>query len=146
MQTAAILILISAFALIESHILKIAYNHHDNLKYHLKKHLKSSESFPHFFAGLMAGAVECLVGHPMETLRIMTMTKTSNQLSSLKLFIRAISESGGIIGLYRGSVSELISTALTSSYVYGLNDVLVRLIGKSLDDEDFEKESSNQLN
>lgn len=119
--------------------MKIAYKHHENIKTHLKQNIISSESFPHFFAGLLAGAVECLVGHPMETLRIMTMTKSSKQMSSLNGFMNAIAQSGGVIGLYRGSVSELISTALTSSYVYGLNDVLVRVIGKSMDDEDFEK-------
>lgn len=101
--------------------------------------ITENDSFPHFLAGMVAGAMECLVGHPLETLRVMTMTQTNGRLSTWNLFLQSVSEKGSFLDLYRGSVSELIGSALTSSYVYGANDFLKRLIGKSIEDDDFEK-------
>ena len=103
-----------------------------------KDKLIKSQSFPHFIAGMAAGAMECLVGHPLETLRIMTMTTTSITKSTLQLLFESISKDG-FLSLYRGSISEMISSTLTSSYVYGANDVLKRLIGRSIEDYDVDK-------
>jgi hypothetical protein len=107
----------------------------------------SLESSSHFCAGLVAGVVECLVGHPLETIRVMGMKKPYE--SMWKLFLNSLSQEGGLIpgliALYRGSVSELIGSALTSAYVYGTNDLLKRIIGQSIDDNNYEKVDTKLL-
>jgi hypothetical protein len=56
-----------------------------------------SPSFPHFVAGIAAGALECLVGHPLDTIRV-----------------RIITDSGVKIGLF----GHLKTAFLTPGLVY----------------------------
>ena len=39
--------------------------------------LSMSQSFPHFVGGIAAGLMECLVGHPLDTIRVRIMTSGS---------------------------------------------------------------------
>ena len=38
------------------------------------RRLSSSPSFPHYVAGITAGVLECVVGHPLDTIRVRIIT------------------------------------------------------------------------
>ena len=84
-------------------------------------------SFPHFIAGLVAGIFECLVGHPLDTIRIGVMTssdQTTGLLAILKQLALAFSSPKRIIDIYRGVNSEMLSAALGGAILFGVNELL----------------------
>lgn len=133
----------SAISVVGTKFRSYTKNVHENIR-SKKESFEKSESFPHFCAGMVAGGIECLVGHPLETIRIMNMNRRVKSKSFFHDIIGYITKPHGLIDLYRGSLSEMIGSALTSSYVYGANDFLKRVIGTS-NDEDFEKVDSKLL-
>ena len=40
----------------------------------MTRSITTSPSFPHFIAGIAAGVLECLVGHPLDTIRVRIIT------------------------------------------------------------------------
>jgi hypothetical protein len=48
--------------------------------------ISSSPSFPHFIAGITAGALECLVGQPIDTIRVRVMAEAgkANKIGARK--------------------------------------------------------------
>ena len=40
----------------------------------MTRSITSSPSFPHYIAGIAAGILECLVGHPLDTIRVRIIT------------------------------------------------------------------------
>ena len=84
-------------------------------------------SFPHFVAGLSAGVMECLVGHPLDTIRIGIMTTPGVSLGPiaiLKLLAQGFSSPRALIEIYRGVNSELLSAALGGALLFGVNELL----------------------
>lgn len=97
------------------------------------RQLASSPSFPHFIAGITAGVLECVVGHPLDTIRVRIITAGTTAgahggtLAQLRL---AFAGSGGAMpgvkSLYRGMKSELLSAAVAGSLLFGVNDFFKR--------------------
>lgn len=84
-------------------------------------------SFPHFVAGLVAGIFECLVGHPLDTIRIGVMTNPDEiigPMAILKQLATAFSSPKAIIDIYRGVNSEMLSAALGGAILFGVNELL----------------------
>ena len=84
-------------------------------------------SFPHFLAGLSAGIMECLVGHPLDTIRIGIMVspgESPGPLAILKQLVHGFSSFEGLIEIYRGVNSELLSAALGGALLFGVNELL----------------------
>jgi hypothetical protein len=44
----------------------------------------SLPSFPHFVAGISAGALECIVGHPFDTIRVRVMSESGRNVGALQ--------------------------------------------------------------
>ena len=91
--------------------------------------ISMSQSFPHFVGGLSAGLMECLVGHPLDTIRVRIMTSGSMGPSSgnvkslwMKELTKAFSSPTGILDIYRGSGAELLSSAMAGCLLYGVNE------------------------
>ncbi len=84
-------------------------------------------SFPHFVAGLSAGVMECLVGHPLDTIRIGIMVSTGESLGPLAILKRlaqGFSSPQALMEIYRGVNSELLSAALGGALLFGVNELL----------------------
>lgn len=84
-------------------------------------------SFPHFVAGLVAGIFECLVGHPLDTIRIGVMTSPDvmiGPMAVLQQLAMAFSSPQAIIDIYRGVNSEMLSAALGGAILFGVNELL----------------------
>mmetsp|Transcript_37058 Transcript_37058/g.37719 ORF Transcript_37058/g.37719 Transcript_37058/m.37719 type:complete len:319 (+) Transcript_37058:116-1072(+) len=94
---------------------------------------KSHDTIAHFTAGIAAGVAEWLIGHPLDTVRVRIMAGPSKgSLSQLKT---AFSSWNGIREIYRGSASELIASALGGSLLFGVNNILKRLLLVGPDEE-----------
>ncbi len=84
-------------------------------------------SFPHFVAGLSAGVMECLVGHPLDTIRIGIMVSPGESigpLAILKQLGKGFSSPKALMEIYRGVNSELLSAALGGALLFGVNELL----------------------
>jgi hypothetical protein len=84
-------------------------------------------SFPHFLAGLVAGIMECLVGHPLDTIRIGIMTSPGASIGPLAILQQlgvALSSPAAIVDIYRGVNSEMLSAALGGAILFGVNELL----------------------
>ena len=46
----------------------------------MTRSITSSPSFPHYIAGIAAGVLECLVGHPLDTIRVRIITAGTGTL------------------------------------------------------------------
>jgi hypothetical protein len=91
--------------------------------------------FPHFVAGIAAGTLECLVGHPMDTIRVMIMSN-KNSKGVYSILRDTLNQPGGFLSLYRGSLSEILSSAVAGSLVFGITNVVQDVLGTSIDDDD----------
>lgn len=123
---------------IATNVLHTGQDHIHTLISHLTataKCIASSPSFPHYIAGITAGTLECLVGHPLDTIRVRIITAGSgggsgNAASMLGQLRHAIVEEGGAIqgirSLYRGVHSELLSAAVAGALLFGVNDFFKR--------------------
>jgi len=97
------------------------------------RRLSSSPSFPHYVAGITAGVLECVVGHPLDTIRVRIITAGTHPgaqggvLAQLRLaFTGTGGALPGIQSLYRGMKSELLSAAVAGSLLFGVNDFIKR--------------------
>ena len=84
-------------------------------------------SFPHFVAGLSAGVMECLVGHPLDTIRIGIMVSVGESvgpLEVLKQMAQGFSSPQALLEIYRGVNSEMLSAALGGALLFGVNELL----------------------
>ncbi len=90
--------------------------------------VSQSQSFPHFIGGIAAGLMECLVGHPLDTIRVRIMTSGSMGPSGnvnnmwMQELAKAFSSPTGILDIYRGSGAELLSSAMAGCLLYGVNE------------------------
>ena len=90
----------------------------------------------HFIAGVAGGIAEWLIGHPLDTVRVRIMAGSATGVvpgtfSQLSTALRSVS---GVVSLYRGSTSDLLSCAVGSSLLYGVNHVFKTMLGVSNED------------
>jgi hypothetical protein len=107
------------------------------------KKMRNAKSFPHFVAGMVAGSLECFVGHPLDTIRVIAMT-TSNmdvvhRSNTLYSALRSCFTPRGFMNIYRGSSSEMLSSGVAGAMIFGVNDILRRVFNKTCDDDDVTK-------
>jgi len=102
----------------------------DSLINNIEKTTKS-DSFAPFVAGLVGGLSEWIIGHPLDTIRVRVMSDSSTK-SAMTHIISAISNplgKRGILSLYRGSRSEILSSAFTGSFIFGCTSFIRNTIG-----------------
>jgi hypothetical protein len=80
------------------------------------------DGYSAWVAGAAAGAVNLLVGHPMDTIKVRLQTTSAAQFSSpLDCAIQTI-RNEGVSGLYKGIVPPFIGRIVTGSVMFGAFD------------------------
>eukprot|EP01041_Mallomonas_annulata_P006293 gene6293-12738_t len=95
--------------------------------------LKQENPFSHFIAGVAAGIAEWFVGHPLDTVRVRIMAQPtggvpSASMGTMSQLAVAFRSWEGMTALYRGSTSELMASALGGSLLFGVNNILRKLL------------------
>jgi hypothetical protein len=101
-------------------------------------------------AGIVGGIAEWFIGHPLDTIRVRVMSDTSTK-STLTYITNAITNplgKHGILSLYRGSRSEILSSAFTGSFIFGctsfIRNFITSLSSKSYDEDNKNKKQQQQ--
>ena len=71
--------------------------------------------------------MDCLVGHPLDTIRIGIMTSPGASIGPLAILQQlgvALSSPAAIVDIYRGVNSEMLSAALGGAILFGVNELL----------------------
>jgi len=102
------------------------YYKYQNLKDNVINVTKS-DTFAPFMAGIVGGLAEWIIGHPLDTIRVRVMSDKSTK-STIYHITNAItnpfSSKNGILSLYRGSRSEILSSAFTGSFIFGFTNFI----------------------
>ena len=88
--------------------------------------ITQKDTFAPFMAGTVGGMAEWIIGHPLDTIRVRVMSDKSTK-STLRLINHAITNpfgKNGFLSLYRGSSSEILSSAFTGSFIFGCTNFI----------------------
>jgi solute carrier family 25 carnitine/acylcarnitine transporter 20/29 len=105
----------------------------------------NSDSFGPFMAGIVGGIAEWFIGHPLDTIRVRVMSDTSTK-STMTYITNAITNplgKHGILSLYRGSRSEILSSAFTGSFIFGCTSFIRNFI-TSLSSKSYDEDNKNK--
>lgn len=79
------------------------------------------DSVKTFAAGTFAGVCECLVGHPLDTLKVRLQVGDALRTGSASQLLLSTIKKEGFLALYRGASSRITGSAIANSILFGTN-------------------------
>ena len=89
-----------------------------------------------FMAGTVAGVAECVVGHPLDTIKTRMQGAAGGQAGGVKgvasmsavQLLKSTVKHEGALALYRGASSRVVGSALANSVLFGANGGFKQLL------------------